>query len=999
MFQTELIAGTSPNIYKLDLTDEVPISLNFNIADIRKPENRNGAYSKTIKLYGTKNNNRFFEHIHEVNIVTNTFNVNLKTPCYVKQDGVIVFEGDLRLMKLSKILQNDIEEITYEIIILGDNSTLFAEIGDDKLEDLDFSAYDHVYSRANQYASWSATQGVGYVYPLIDYGYNGFNTNAFAVEHFRPAFYLKQYVDSIFAAAGKTYTSNFFGTAFFKSLIVPHNGEKFLMNSANQALNEFYVGDDGLTAPTNYPLTYVSTGGIGWLNASLGSAPSTRYICVFNDETTSPFSDPNLLYDNTTGIFTVNSTGQYNISAKIAHEVLFNHSLTFTSVVVSGASFFTGRIYKRASPTSAWVQLLTGTLSYVSGTWGVGSSIATVNYNNSNVSLLAGEQLLVTCDILVGGGLGAKYYNGITEVTSGTASFDINLANTSSLKFALSSANYLAGQNLTVNDAIPKDIKQKDFLNSVFRLFNIYVDIDKTDKNNYIIEPRNDFYAAGTTLNWSAKLAWDRPFDVTPMGEIDAKKFIYKYKDDTDYYNKTYTESWGESYGQHTQLVVNDFTKNENKTEVIFSPTEVVDNGNNDLIVPNVFAYDGTNVKPMKHNLRLLMYNGAITNNIPWSYTVSSPTFTDSLGTGNVAMYTYPQAAMVDDPLAPTESIEFGVPNEVFYNLGTNYTTNNLYNRFYSRFMNEITDRDSMIVTAYFKLDPQDIANFDFRNRVYVKESYYYVNKIMDFNPIANDLTKVELLKIKDYDDYVAANPAVTAITTNFGDPTLTGRMFGGVSSNVGLSNSLVVGDNNVSRSAGSVISGTGNTVESDSYKISMVSTDYSSVGVGCSGVALTSCSGCEVGYESYGIALTNCFDVIVEAGVHDFVGINLVNESITSADNGTTRLGGEVVNFGVTTETQTASFTVDPDINVYYIDCTAGNVTATYDPTAHTYTDRIIYFKRVDASGNTFTIDETTGSPTIDGNPVPYNTLMPQWDSFALIFNGTNFITLCKTY
>jgi hypothetical protein len=358
-------------------------------------------------------------------------------------------------------------------------------------------------------------------------------------------------------------------------------------------------------------------------------------------------------------------------------------------------------------------------------------------------------------------------------------------------------------------------------------------------------------------------------------------------------------------------------------------------------------------------------------------------------------MYTYPQAAMVDDPLAPNESIEFGVPNEVFYNLGTNYTTNNLYNRFYSRFMNEITDRDSKIVTAYFKLDPQDIANFDFRNRVYVKESYYYVNKIMDYNPIANDLTKVELLKIKDYDDYVAATPTIGAIETNFGDPALTGRMFGGTSSNEGLSNSIVVGDNNVSRSAGSIISGTGNTVEGNSYKVTMISTDYSEVGVGCSGVVLNGCSGCVVGYGSYGVTLNNCFNVNVSPEVHDFVGINLSGEDITTASNGTTRLGGEVLNFDVNTETQTASFTVNPDINVYEVDATAGSITITYDPTVYTYTNRIIYFKRIDSSANTITFDELTGSPTFDGNPVPWNSGMIQWDLIGLMFNGTNFIIL----
>ena len=108
MFQTELIVGDTTKV-SLDLTDEIPISLNFNIADIRKPESRNGSYSKTITLWGTKTNNQFFEHLYEVNIVTNSFNPNVKTPCYVLQDGSEVFRGDLRLRSIEKILVNDIE--------------------------------------------------------------------------------------------------------------------------------------------------------------------------------------------------------------------------------------------------------------------------------------------------------------------------------------------------------------------------------------------------------------------------------------------------------------------------------------------------------------------------------------------------------------------------------------------------------------------------------------------------------------------------------------------------------------------------------------------------------------------------------------------------------------------------------------------------------------------------------------------------------------------------
>ena len=60
---------------------------------------------------------------------------------------------------------------------------------------------------------------------IIDYGFNAFATNKFKVEWLKPAIYVKQYIDTIFSTVGKTYTSNFLNTSFFKSLIIPHNGD------------------------------------------------------------------------------------------------------------------------------------------------------------------------------------------------------------------------------------------------------------------------------------------------------------------------------------------------------------------------------------------------------------------------------------------------------------------------------------------------------------------------------------------------------------------------------------------------------------------------------------------------------------------------------------------------------------------------------------------------------------------------------------------------------
>jgi len=43
-------------------------------------------------------------------------------------------------------------------------------------------------------------------------------------------------------------------------------------------------------------------------------------------------------------------------------------------------------------------------------------------------------------------------------------------------------------------------------------------------------------------------------------------------------------------------------------------------------------------------------------------------------------------------------------------------------------------------------------------NKIFVKDSYYYINKIVDYNPVVKGVTKVELLKVKDGIKFVTEN-------------------------------------------------------------------------------------------------------------------------------------------------------------------------------------------------------------------------------------------------
>ena len=64
--------------------------------------------------------------------------------------------------------------------------------------------------------------------------------------------------------------------------------------------------------------------------------------------------------------------------------------------------------------------------------------------------------------------------------------------------------------------------------------------------------------------------------------------------------------------------------------------------------------------------------------------------------------------------------------------------------------MSEITDKDSKLLTCQVLLDTLDIQNLDFAKYIYIDNVLFRLNRIEDFNPVQNKLTKVELLKVID---------------------------------------------------------------------------------------------------------------------------------------------------------------------------------------------------------------------------------------------------------
>lgn len=155
-----LLAQPGPQGLRVDLYDEISIPITYTILDIREPDKKKTNWTKSLTIPGTKNNNRIFNHIYDITKdgwvtignyhVYQGFNPNLRKEVIIMQDGIQVFKGNLQLKKVTK--RED--HIEYDINLSGDLTSLFFDVGNSVLADLDFSEWDHAWSKKNIEASW-----------------------------------------------------------------------------------------------------------------------------------------------------------------------------------------------------------------------------------------------------------------------------------------------------------------------------------------------------------------------------------------------------------------------------------------------------------------------------------------------------------------------------------------------------------------------------------------------------------------------------------------------------------------------------------------------------------------------------------------------------------------------------------------------------------------------------------------------------------------------------
>jgi hypothetical protein len=842
---------------------------------------------------------------------------------------------------------------------------------------------NHPYNAANVFNSWDTSYilngavtpfsyGSGYTYPMINYSGSADQTT-WKLEDFFPTAYAKEYIDRIFDSVDFEYESNFFNSDYFKRLIIPFTGKELTRSNLDYEL-AYVQGDTPVFNSTG--VNTITTSVVGNQTVTNGGAYD---VVRFTNLTANPLSQ----YDPLTGIYTPDAGlgGIYSIIAYMGITVELDPATVNNADMIS--TFVIDIVMENNGVVIDQFKIFVKRDTFIPAS-GYTTNIATPyenpDYKNQIVNLsqlpdsqysstsnppslgsVVVQSTILPTDEVVFKAKGyfvpdtgeTKNFKDIVtgDKTNGAAT--INMYFESSLQIALQTTNFALDNTISFQSAIPKKIKKRDFFKALIEMFNLYIEPDKDNPNKLYIEPRDDFY--NTDVNdWSSKLDVSKDIKYDTLASLNKSRYNYSYKSDVDYYNKLYQDTWARTYGNREIDIINDFNSSDYSQEIMFSATPSVGTVNHNRIVPMIIGVD-ENLQPKttNSNIRILYYDGLKDSNEIWIFRVG---FT-STSWVNYSQTTYPYCGHFNDPYAPTEDINFGLPKEIYWDntFGTiTVTNNNLYNKYHRTELEEQTNKDSKMVTAWFLLSPADIYNLDFKAQYFFDNAYFRLQEVK-YKPNSYEVSECKFLKLN--------------ISTPF-VPT-TGVIVGGYDDEIGEENKPVIkstlmsGDNTVSLRSGTLV-GRDNYVAPSVTKFDIQGDEN------------------RVMSKSENITIKGDNNVI-ESNLKN---VTLINTSgVTITESNTTYINGQKKGGDGILLVSSGTYSQDLSIVGYEADCTSGTVTINILEGLYEGYEQT--FKKI-AGDNDLVIDASFISGQVESDSSIRITKIN--DSVTLYYNGVDY-------
>jgi hypothetical protein len=734
---------------RVDIYEDIPISLTIQELDITDLQTRKASFSKLFTIPATSNNSNIFEHYYEVN--GTEFNPLVKIPAIVQYRGTDIFNGVLRL---NSVIINSVSSVDFEVYLMSDVGDFISEIKNLTLRDLDYSDLIHDFNYDNITASWSAdttdTNGLfggDIIYPMINYGlkYQGttgttpdwtyrFNTSQsfdfsgtpVSIDSFKPAIKIKSVIDRIFNKTNYIVNSTFFDTDYFKSIYMSmfNNGQLGLSTqSAQDVVNQNIFK----AFSNNYNLQY----------------KGNRVIPFkFNDNFPGGYDPLNNFSNDNNGVFQAPYQGTYFFNLRFDYESydILQTSGEFNIVVLKGNS-----------PTNL------NFLVYQSPQYELGISLSGLKKGSPNlffdVNLQPGEYIgIFIQEYSPYGAIGFSTPAGSYSISPYTQGI-----NDTFIQYDLYNAPILtSGTTVDCKVGMP-DTDAIVFIKDIITMFNLVV-VENTDDRSVLIEPFNWYYDDINRVerDWTQKLDLNTQYRIEPLSFELQKELNFTYDEGSEeYLNKIFEDNNDYVFGRYRYVSDSNLLTGEKEYKINFAPTPTtsVINGDN-FIIPAVYKEEnGWRETPYQFKPHIFFWCGN-----RYAYTDEYKQLEASwyLLSGNTAVNwtTYPCVSHLStlDVQLPSfvSDLNFGSTFDFFGNfndLPIQFTQNNLYDLFWRDYIDNNYSNETRRLTGKFYLKPLDIYETNFTDKIYVKDSFYRIEKITDASLIDNQLTEVSLIK------------------------------------------------------------------------------------------------------------------------------------------------------------------------------------------------------------------------------------------------------------
>jgi hypothetical protein len=715
----------------VDLTDSAPFPISYNVGDIKDLSKRKGTSSKTITLPWTQTNLNLFQSVYMFSSSSiGNFDPTIRATAQYYYNSILLFNGYAQLQRctLNK---------SFEITLYSEVIDYVQQMNKIKLNELDFSEYNHTLTRQNQVDTWGGTvvlngvdtsllnQGKGYYYGLTENGYDRPANDEFRLTDIPPQLYVYEVLLKLFQRVGITWDSDILETLAVKKMLLCYGGGELPSITQEQADDDSVFGTednkaDGFIINRTINLVRDLDQPIGLLNTFVNNFSTFVDATITQDLLTQVVTGvPLTIRAKSRGLYEVQYNGDHDLNI----DIVGNGSGAYT---VDGSYNLALVVLKNGS-------LISNDLIY---TGAITSETTTTTFTfdyKRQINVEVNDVLTFGITFILNDTTFTR-----TGMNSATVTTTIE-SDTVNINLQKQPQQLTDGGTVYLSAFLP-DMTGDVFFKGIINMLNLYVNPNENDPTILEIETLDDFYIDSSD-DWTKKIDFSEDVIVTPTINFATRNYLLKFKDDSDYWNTRYTTETNKKYGAFNIDSQSQYNNDTTIIELPFSAKCLVDVPNlndevTDLVMPSNIAIDNGVVKPFKGS-PYICYRGALTSG-NWTHIDENGDPDENTS--------YPFIGHTNIRDNATFDLLFGVPDKVYYTV-TTYPNDNLYS-YHEQSITRIVNKFGKQIECQMWLLPLDVNRLNLRTIKLIDGVKFYIQKISEYDAQQNVNTTVELIKI-----------------------------------------------------------------------------------------------------------------------------------------------------------------------------------------------------------------------------------------------------------